>query len=184
MSRRIILLIASLLSGFGAMADNSRYVNLFMGTAGDHGQVSPAAQLPFGLASVGPDCQTRTHSGYDFDDPVIRGFSVTRVSGVGGDGAGGNLRIFPARPGQALSIVKGTEKAVPGYYETALDDGARVRLTATLHCAAEQYRFGPEAERVLHVDFNSAIDPHRSACDFRFRDERHAELPDTQKVQL
>ena len=26
--------------------DNSRYVNLFMGTAGDHGQVSPAAQLP------------------------------------------------------------------------------------------------------------------------------------------
>lgn len=175
MSRRIILLIASLLSGFGAMADNSRYVNLFMGTAGDHGQVSPAAQLPFGLASVGPDCQTRTHSGYDFDDPVIRGFSVTRVSGVGGDGAGGNLRIFPARTGQALSIVKGTEKAVPGYYETALDDGTRVRLTATLHCAAEQYRFGSEAERVLHVDFNSAIDPHRSACDFRFRDGRHAE---------
>ena len=175
MNRKIILLLASLLTGFGAMADNSRYVNLFMGTAGDHGQVSPAAQLPFGLASVGPDCQTLTHSGYDFDDPVIRGFSVTRVSGVGGDGGGGNLRIFPARPGQALSIVKGTEKAVPGYYETALDDGTRVRLTATLHCAAEQYRFGQDAERVLLIDFNSAIDPRRSACEWKAIDDRHAE---------
>ena len=175
MNRKIILLLASLLTGFGAMADNSRYVNLFMGTAGDHGQVSPAAQLPFGLASVGPDCQTLTHSGYDFDDPVIRGFSVTRVSGVGGDGGGGNLRIFPARPGQALSIVKGTEKAVPGYYETALDDGTRVRLTATLHCAAEQYRFGQDAERVLLIDFNSAIDPRRSACEWKAIDNRHAE---------
>ena len=175
MNRKIILLLTVLLTGIGAMADNSRYVNLFMGTAGDHGQVSPAAQLPFGLASVGPDCQTLTHSGYDFDDPVIRGFSVTRVSGVGGDGGGGNLRIFPARPGQALSIVKGTEKAVPGYYETALDNGTRVRLTATLHCAAEQYRFGQDAERVLLIDFNSAIDPRRSACEWKAIDDRHAE---------
>ncbi len=169
-----ILLLAGLLVSLGAAAEGSRYVNLFMGTAGDHGQVSPAAQLPFGLASVGPDCQTLTHSGYDFDDPAIRGFSVTRVSGVGGDGAGGNLRIFPAVPGKALSIVKGTEKAVPGYYETALDDGTRVRLTATLHCAVEQYVFGPESERVLHVDFNSAIDPRRSACAFELTDGRHA----------
>ncbi len=175
MTKRFILLLTSLLIGLGALADNSRYVNLFMGTAGDHGQVSPAAQLPFGLASVGPDCQSITHSGYDFDDPVIRGFSVTRVSGVGGDGAGGNLRIFPALPGQALSIIKGTEKAVPGYYETTLDDGTRVRLTATLHCAAEQYRFGPKAERVLHVDFNSAIDPRRSNCEWKAVDDRHAE---------
>ena len=67
-----ILLLASLMICLGAAADNSRFVNLFMGTAGDHGQVSPAAQLPFGLASVGPDCQTLTHSGYDFDDPAIR----------------------------------------------------------------------------------------------------------------
>ena len=170
-----ILLLASLMICLGAAADNSRFVNLFMGTAGDHGQVSPAAQLPFGLASVGPDCQTLTHSGYDFDDPAIRGFSVTRVSGVGGDGAGGNLRIFPALPGKELNILKSTEKAVPGYYETALDDGTRVRLTATLHCAAEQYVFGPQAKRVLYVDFNSAIDPRRSACAFRITDERHAE---------
>ena len=62
MNRKIILLLTVLLTGIGALADNSRYVNLFMGTAGDHGQVSPAAQLPFGLASVGPDCQTLTHS--------------------------------------------------------------------------------------------------------------------------
>ena len=162
--KKTITLLLALSLGILAGADNSRYVNLFMGTAGDHGQVSPAAQLPFGLASVGPDCQTLTHSGYDYDDPVIRGFSVTRVSGVGGDGGGGNLRIFPAMPDKTLRIVKDKEKAVPGYYETMLDDGTRVRLTATPHCAIEQYRFGPEAERVLYVDFNSAIDPRRSDC--------------------
>ena len=61
--------------------DNSRYVNLFMGTAGDHGQVSPAAQLPFGLASVCPDSKVPSHVGYDFDVPEISGISVTRVIG-------------------------------------------------------------------------------------------------------
>ena len=49
--------------------DNSRYVNLFMGTAGDHGQVSPAAQLPLGLASVCPDSKVPSHAGYDYDVP-------------------------------------------------------------------------------------------------------------------
>ena len=166
--KKTITLLLALSLGMLAGADNSRYVNLFMGTAGDHGQVSPAAQLPFGLVSVGPDCRTITHSGYDFDDPVIRGFSVTRVSGVGGEGAGGNLRIFPALPDKTLRIVKDKEKAVPGYYETMLDNGTRVRLTATPHCAIEQYRFGPEAERVLYVDFNSAIDPRRSDCSYGF----------------
>ena len=152
-----------------------RPVNLFMGTAGDHGQVSPAAQLPFGLASVGPDTRAVTHSGYDYDDPCIRGFSVTRMSGTGGDGTGGNLRIFPAGPEQELRIVKETERAVPGYYETGLDDGTRIRLTATLHCAAEQYVFGAESGRCLSVDFNSAIDPRRSQCAWKQLDDRHFE---------
>lgn len=137
MMKKRILLTALLLVSIWAAADNSRHVNLFMGTAGDHGQVSPAAQLPFGLASVGPDSKVLTHSGYDFDVPEIRGISVTRVSGVGGRGAGGNLRILPGLPDAFPAIVKKTERAVPGYYEATLDNGVQVRLTATLHCAVE-----------------------------------------------
>ena len=144
--------------------DNSRFVNLFMGTAGDHGQVSPAAQLPLGLASVCPDSKAASHAGYDYDEPEISGISVTRVSGVGGQGSGGNLRILPASGGMAVFIQKGTEKAVPGYYETRLDNGVQVRLTATNHCALEQYRFPRGVVPTLFVDFNSAIDPRRSRC--------------------
>ncbi len=144
--------------------DNSRFVNLFMGTAGDHGQVSPAAQLPLGLASVCPDSKVSSHAGYDYDEPEISGISVTRVSGVGGQGSGGNLRILPASGGTAIFIQKGTEKAVPGYYETRLDNGVQVRLTATNHCALEQYRFPRGIVPTLFVDFNSAIDPRRSRC--------------------
>ncbi|MBQ1753645.1 MAG: glycoside hydrolase family 92 protein, partial [Bacteroidales bacterium] len=144
--------------------DNSRFVNLFMGTAGDHGQVSPAAQLPLGLASVCPDSKVSSHAGYDYDEPEISGISVTRVSGVGGQGSGGNLRILPASGGTAVFIQKGTEKAVPGYYETRLDNCVQVRLTATNHCALEQYRFPRGLVPTLFVDFNSAIDPRRSRC--------------------
>ena len=155
--------------------DNSRYVNLFMGTAGDHGQVSPAAQLPFGLASVCPDSQVPSHVGYDYDVPQISGISVTRVSGVGGNGAGGNLRILPALKGTEVSIVKGTEKAVPGYYAAKMDNGVAVRLTATSHCALEQYLFPRKADCTLFVDFDSAIDHRRNQSHYRVIDNQNIE---------
>ena len=166
MKRAMTILLAAIVS-LTAAAGNSKYVNMFMGTAGDHGQVSPAAQVPFGLASVCPDCIVKDrHTGYDFDVPQISGISVTRMSGTGGDGTGGNLRILPAMPGTEVSIVKGSEKAIPGYYEAKLDNGVKVELTATRHCTVERYRFPSRGDKVLYVDFNSAIDPRRSECEF------------------
>ena len=69
--RKTILSIALALVFTGAGADNVRYVNLFMGTAGDHGQVTPAAQLPFGLVSVCPDSTPGWHAGYDYEVPAV-----------------------------------------------------------------------------------------------------------------
>ena len=155
--------------------DNSRYVNLFMGTAGDHGQVSPAAQLPLGLASVCPDSKVPSHAGYDYDVPEISGISLTRISGVGGNGSGGNLRILPAPRGTEVSLIKGTESAVPGYYAARLDNGVRVRLTATNHCALEQYRFPRKGDCTLFVDFDSAIDPRRSQARYAVLDAQNIE---------
>ena len=165
--KRIVTILASAIVCLSAAAGNARYVNMFMGTAGDHGQVSPAAQVPFGLASVCPDCLVKDrHAGYDYYVPQISGISVTRMSGTGGDGTGGNLRILPAMPGTPVSIVKGSEKAVPGFYSARLDNGVKVELTATKHCAAERYIFDKDADRVLSIDFNSAIDPRRSECQY------------------
>ena len=166
-----LLLFSSLFTDALAR-DNSRYVNLFMGTAGDHGQVSPAAQLPFGLASVCPDSKVPSHVGYDYDVPEISGISVTRVSGVGGNGAGGNLRILPAKKGTKVSIVKDTEEAVPGYYEALLDNGVEARLTATLHCALEQYLFPQDTDPTLFVDFDSAIDHRRNKSFYQILNSR------------
>jgi len=165
--KRIMTLFAAAIVSVCAVAGNGRYVNMFMGTAGDHGQVSPAAQMPFGLASVCPDCVVSgRHAGYDWEVPAIKGISVNRISGTGGDGTGGNLCVLPAMPGAAVSIVKGTEKAVPGYYETALDNGVKVFLTATKHCAIERYVFPKKGVKQLYIDFNSAIDPRRSDCSY------------------
>ena len=168
----LIALILLLLVPTGG---NGRYVNLFMGTAGDHGQVAPAAQLPLGLASVCPDSKIPSHVGYDYDVPEISGISVTRVSGVGGNGAGGNLRILPASSGTAVSIVKGTEEAIPGYYKALLDNGVEVRLTSTSHCALEQYLFPRTADCTLFVDFDSAIDHRRNKCHYTILDDTDIE---------
>lgn len=155
--------------GISAMADNSKYVNLFMGTAGDHGQVAPAAQVPFGLASVCPDSKVPQHSGYDYDMAEISGISITRTSGTGGNGGGGNVSVLPGLPDTGIAIVKGTEKAVPGSYEALLNNGVSVSLTASSNIAFERYSFPKGAQRILYINFDSAIDHRRSSCSFSLK---------------
>lgn len=173
--RKTILSIATVLISTVAIAGNSRYVNMFMGTAGDHGQVAPAAQMPFGLASVCPDTNPASHAGYDYDVTALLGVSVTRVSGVGGNGAGGNLRIRPAAEPDTINIVKSTEKAVPGYYRASLDNGVSFELTASPTVALERYCFRKADDRLLFIDFNSAVDKRRSSCSYRVIDDRNIE---------
>jgi putative alpha-1,2-mannosidase len=67
------------------------YVNVFMGTAGDHGQLSPSASLPFGMVKLGPETEPTNHSGYDYNAKKFKEFSHTRTEGVGCKGAGGNI---------------------------------------------------------------------------------------------
>lgn len=173
--RKFICILAAACIAASALADNSKYVNPFLGSAGDHGQVTPAAQLPLGLASVCPDSEPGQHGGYDYDVPAISGISVTRMSGVGGNGTGGNLRVRPALPDEKLEIVKGSERAEPGFYAAALSNGVRVALTATRNIAFERYLFPREGEKVLFVDFNSAIDAHRSECSYNVLDANNIE---------
>ncbi|MDI9551974.1 MAG: GH92 family glycosyl hydrolase [Bacteroidota bacterium] len=151
------------------------YVNLFMGTAGDHGQVSPAAQVPFGLISVCPDAVKPLHAGYDYNQAEISGISVTRINGVGGDGTGGNLRLRPAAVEEKLEIIKGSETAFPGYYEARLNNGVGIKLTATRNIAVENFQFSGNAAKRLVLDVNSAIDPRRSACGWKVLDANNIE---------
>lgn len=137
--------------------NSTHEVNLFMGTSGDHGQVSPGAQVPFGMISVCPDSDPPQHCGYDWAVPEISGVSITRVSGVGCSGGGGDVRIRPCPESEPVSIVKGTEKAVPGYYETLFSNGTRGSFTATVNTALERYDFRPTSSKVFHIDFSSSV---------------------------
>ena len=132
-------------------------VNLFMGTAGDHGQLYPGAEMPFGLVKLAPDTYPgavtgSAHAGYDFDDRRVLGFSHLRWSGVGNVGVGGNLLIQPTWHGKAgtpdeynTPLDKASEEASPGYYRVTLGDPPiDAELTATDHVGLHRYTFRGE----------------------------------------
>ena len=151
----------------------SDYVRPFVGTQGE-GNIYPGPTAPFGMIQPGPDTSGTKFSGYDYDDPMIRGFSMTHLSGTGWWDLGDFL--FMAGVGEP-KLVPGTDKdphsgyqstfshdaetATPGYYKVKLQDyDTWVELTATDRAAMLRITF-PKSRRawiltdlkhVLHWD--------------------------------
>lgn len=141
-----------------AKAKNTSFVNLFIGTSGDNGQVDPGAAVPFGMVRVSPDSDPRSHAGYDYSVNLISGISVNRLSGVGCSGAGGNLSIKPSFPKFELRIKKQTERVAPGYYKTAFNNGVLAELTATTNIAVEKYVFPRGSEETFTLNLASSFE--------------------------
>ena len=120
--RRYTFLLLTLCT-VASVAQNAKYVNLFIGTSGDNGQVAPGAAAPFGMVCVCPDNDPRSHAGYDYTVTKVSGISVNRLSGVGCSGGGGNVGIRPVAPSLELHMKKNREKATPGYSSTAFTIG-------------------------------------------------------------
>ena len=152
----LLLVVLSIMTP--SVAQNTKYVNLFIGTSGDNGQVAPGAAAPFGMVCVCPDNDPRSHAGYDYAVTKVSGISVNRLSGVGCSGGGGNLRIRPVAPSQELHIKKSREKATPGYYSTAFTNGIKTELTATNAMAVERYKFPRSLPTALWIDFASTVE--------------------------
>ena len=152
----LLLVVLSIMTP--SVAQNTKYVNLFIGTSGDNGQVAPGAAAPFGMVCVCPDNDPRSHAGYDYAVTKVSGISVNRLSGVGCSGGGGNLRIRPVAPSQELHIKKSREKATPGYYSTAFTNGIKTELTATNAMAVERYKFPQSLSAALWIDFASTFE--------------------------
>jgi len=141
------------------------YVNPFIATQGDHGHWLPAALAPFGLVELCPDTYPGSltadgdfaHSGYDYSDIKIRGFSHFHRGSSGGgrihDRAGlisilpfinSPVDTFYTHP--VVDIDKNSEKAMAGYYSVQLiKDNILAELTATEHVGVHRYKF-PEGE--------------------------------------
>ena len=150
---KYLIVLSALLALAACRQTAEREMNLFIGTAGDHGQVSPGAAVPFGMVYLCPDSDPANHAGYDYDVPRISGISVNRIDGVGCTGTGGNVNVRPALPDEELKIVKGSETAIPGYYAADLDNGVRVELTTTGNVGAELYTFPEGKKPEFFIDF-------------------------------
>ncbi|KAB2970955.1 carbohydrate-binding protein [Streptomyces sp. SS1-1] len=161
--------------GSSSGTDYAKLVDPFVSTAGDDGNDLPGAQAPHGLAKVNPlTTPKRNHTGYDYDEDHIAGFTATNLDGVGGSGGGGDLLVVPTsvqydkRPSPstyAHAFSHKDETATPGYYQVGLgslsgtassvtqDSGTiDAEMTATTRTALERYRFPAGSEPKLVLD--------------------------------
>ncbi|MFE1289847.1 glycoside hydrolase domain-containing protein [Streptomyces sp. NPDC058751] len=159
--------------------DYTKLVDPFVSTAGDDGNDLPGAQAPHGLAKVNPmTTPGRNHTGYDYDEDHIAGFTATNLDGVGGSGGGGDLLVVPTSvryderpsPGTyAHAYSHDDETATPGHYRVGLgavsgtasavtqDPGTiEAEVTATTRTALERFGFpaGSDPELVLDLANN------------------------------
>ncbi len=133
-------------------------VNLYIGTANDYGQMTPGATVPYSQIQVCPDSKPRQHPGYDYEEPTISGFSINRLSGVGGSGCGGNVSLMPDATGNDVRLLKHTEQACPGYYSVQLSNGVWFTATADRRMAVERFSFPDASKAVLLLNPRSAFD--------------------------
>ncbi len=141
------------------VSDPIAYVDTRLGSGGfgyGAGNCFPGAQVPDGMALVGPDTTGKYaridflhFDGYWDGDDTIQGFSQIHLSGTGGSDFG-VLSVMPLvsfdptkRTVEAdqQRFSKATEVATPGYYAATLADGIRAELTATNHVAVHRYAF-------------------------------------------
>jgi len=156
----VVILLFTFVHKQGVAQSGIDYADLFICTAGDHGQLDPAATAPFGMIKLGPDTDPINHSGYNYDATKIKGFSHNRVGGTGCLGAGGNLRFLPivGNPNIASVVyVKASEKASPGYYTVALENQVLAEFTATNNTGIHKYTFPKTDSAYLKIDCSSSF---------------------------
>jgi predicted alpha-1,2-mannosidase len=146
------------------------YVDPFICTQGDHGHWLPAALVPFGLVELCPDTWPGSmtgdgdyaHSGYDYSDDHIRGFSHFHRGSSGGTTIHDRAGILSVVPFNGMpcdtffcnpvsTVDKISEKAEAGFYSVYLpDDSILAELTATIHSGFHRYTFsGSKGNRLF-----------------------------------
>ncbi|WP_205461944.1 glycoside hydrolase domain-containing protein [Mangrovibacterium lignilyticum] len=141
-------------SGQSKAASLTDHVNVFLGTSGDHGQMSPSASYPFSMLSIGPITTPHTHTGYEYYAKKYEGFVHTHLEGVGCTGAGGNILIKPILNDDGnTSLIRKNQQATPGYYAVDFENGIQAEMTVAHNYGQHHYHF-PESKNGLFVDLS------------------------------
>ncbi|MGJ1321144.1 glycoside hydrolase domain-containing protein [Sphingobacterium faecium] len=132
--------------------------NVFLGSSGDHGQLSPAASSPFHQMSIAPQTYPTLHMGYEHLAKEILGFTHNRFEGVGCKGSGGLILVKPflGLQDDGKPLIKEQEKAGPGYYDIALKSRIKAQFAVHDNFGIHQYTF-PEGEKGLKLDLAHAF---------------------------
>lgn len=160
--------------------DRTELVNTFIGSK-DEGNTYPGASAPFGMIQVSPI--GAHYAGWRYDDPRIRGFGHSFLSGAGCWEQGGQLSIMPVvgeigpgrrfdtdKPGSfdhrryAAAYTHVGEVGKAGYYKVRLTDygGIDVEATALTRASAERYTFaaGEASQGSVFVNTGQANERH------------------------
>ena len=142
--------------------NKSRYVDPFVCTSGDNGQLSPSATLPFGLVKLGPETDPTNQAGYNYTAKRIKGFTINRMEGVGCKGAGGNILVKPGLGEiDKLSYLydKTSEKASPGYYAVNFQTPSiRAALTVSNGTGWQKYTYESSGNAWIMVDLSYSLE--------------------------
>lgn len=139
-----------------------KLVNVFLGSSGDHGQMSPAASYPFSSLSIAPQTYPATHTGYEHLAKEIFGFTHNRFEGVGCQGSGGILLVKPflGAEDDHQPLLKKSENAGPGFYEIALENGVKASFAVNKQSGIHHYQL-PKGKKGFTIDlrhtFNNAF---------------------------
>ena len=138
--------------------DPLKYVDPFICTEGDNGQLYPGATYPFGLVQLSPETEGKSHVGYYYENEYIEGFSHLRIAGAGSWGKGGGILLKPGIGSFTSKIEefrekydKQFEKASPGYYKLQLESGVEAELTVSERVGFHQYIFPKEKKKDRYV---------------------------------
>lgn len=137
--------------------DYTEKVNVFLGTSGDHGQLSPAASYPFSMLSIGPQTKHHTHAGFEYYAREFDGFTHTRIEGVGCTGSGGNILIKPIiNQDIETKLIKVKQTASPGNFSVSFDNGISAEMGVDKNFGIHNYHF-PNTKSSLFVDLSYAF---------------------------
>jgi putative alpha-1,2-mannosidase len=153
MQRSLILFIC-LLAAIVSNAQSEK-VNVFLGSSGDHGQMSPGASYPFSLMDICAQTYPNGHTGYEHKAKKILGFTHNRFEGVGCSGSGGNILITPFISNDR-ELIKSSEKASPGFYSIGCTNGVTAKFTVYQKSGIEQFHF-PKNQNGFIIDLSHTL---------------------------
>jgi putative alpha-1,2-mannosidase len=156
---KFLLAITLIFAWVYCPAQTPQKVNTFLGSSGDHGQMSPAASSPFGMLSIGPQTYPNLHMGYEHKAKTFLGFTHNRMEGVGCQGSGGNILIKPyiGNNAQECILNKATESAGTGFYKVAFTNQIKVGIAVNKNVGAEHYTFPQATQKSFYIDLSHTL---------------------------